>query len=62
MVAIAVIIWAVIIICVAEAGTPGLILVILITMAIYGALYFAYVKIEEAVKARMENRRKKKRL
>lgn len=62
MVAIAIIIWAVIIICVTEAACPGFIWVTLGSIAVCGALYLAYLKIVDAIKARMENRRKNKRL
>ena len=57
MVAIAIILWAVIIIVIAECANPGLLGVIFGSIAAYGALYLAVIKIVDKIKARRRNRR-----
>ena len=42
---IGLILWAILIIFIAEAACPGLIWVVLGTMAVYGAIYAAFVAI-----------------
>ena len=49
---IGLIIWAILIIIIAEAACPGLIWVVLGTLAVYGVLYFAVLALVDRVRNR----------
>lgn len=49
---IAIIVWAILIIFIAEAASPGLIRVILGCLAVYGILYFCFVWLVNWIKTR----------
>lgn len=47
-----IILWAILIIFIAECACPGLIWVILGTMAVYGVLYFGIMYLVDKIKSR----------
>ena len=49
---IGLILWAILIIVIAEAACPGLIWVVLGTMAVYGVLYFGVMWLVDGIKNR----------
>ena len=49
---IGLIIWAILIIVIAEAACPGLIWVVLGTIAVYGVLYFAVMALVDRIRNR----------
>lgn len=49
---IGLILWAILIIIIAEAASPGLIWVVLGTMAVYGVLYFGVMWLVDRIKNR----------
>lgn len=49
---VGIILWAILIIIIAECACPGLIWVILGTLAVYGVLYFAVMAIVDRIKRR----------
>lgn len=50
MLTIAILIWAILIIFIAEAANPGLIWVILVSLAVYGVLYFGGMWLIDRIK------------
>ena len=47
---IAILIWAILIIFIAEAGSPGFIGVLLVSLAVYGVLYFGGMWLIDRIK------------